>query len=69
MVTLCGASDGVLREHAKGHMRRGALSCHAFSACDMERKAHAHGATQAGDGTTPMLMCHDGKQTELPVVG
>ena len=61
MVTLCGASDGVLREHAKGHMRRGALSCHAFSACDMERKAHAHGATQAGDGTTPMLMWHDGK--------
>ena len=37
MVTLCNASDGVLRAHAKGHMRRGALSCHVFSACDMEQ--------------------------------
>ena len=41
MVTQCNASDGVLREHAKGHMRRDALSCHAFSACDMDKR-HVH---------------------------
>ena len=40
----------------EGQMERGALSCHAFSVCDMEQKACAHGATQAGDGTLPMLM-------------
>ena len=67
MVTLCDASDGVLRDHARGTwdvLPSVTISQHAT----LEHKACAHGATQAGVGTLPMLMWHGARQTELPVV-
>ena len=73
MVTLCDASDGVLRDHARGTWdvlpSATMLSQHAAWNTRHIHIARRKRVLLPHHGvTTPMLMWHGVKQTELPVV-